>query len=611
MGLQTGIFADLLSDQRDRLAAESRSSLENPQTPLSYPAEWLLDIFNGGRTDSGIRISELTAFQCTTFLACVDLIAGAVAALPKHVFERRITANGRAAHSIAYDHDLYDLVNLEPNDEMSRFVFDKAYLAHVLAWGNGYAEIQRDGGNRATALWPRNPYKTRPHRLADAIVLPAEPWRPFPVKLAAGELVYKTTDWIDQNDESETGATQGLERLIPKEDMLHVPGLAFDGRLGQSVVWLSRQVLGLALATEKFGAKYFANYARPGGILEAPALDSSAREQAKQSWMEAQGGENSHRVAVLPPGFKFTPISNKPDESQMSETEERQAIKICAFFHVAPRLVGLSKVTSKSSTEQEGQEFLTITLSPWLAALKAEYKRKLFPNAGVGRAPRNRFFVDFDVTDYQRADATAREAFYASGRQWGYLSANDVRAFEKLNPIEEPWAEDYWMPINMTLSTTPLDPSSEAGNVGNGHKGDNKGKNAGIGGSQTDDDPISDRYVKHYSRLFADAFGRVSAHKKRDFRAVCSAFGPVLFSMRDGLFDLAAMQMRIKGTPGTESERFVADYMGAMQQRCTSWTPADSDHELKRAVAAIRVVSFREAATLKAKSTSGETDEQA
>src|SRR5215475_9394663 len=101
MGLLTGIFAEAIEAERQR-AIEARTSLENPQTPLSYPAEWLLDIFNGGRTDSGIRVSEMTAFQVAPFLACVDFIAGMIAAMPKHVFERRMVANGRASHRVAY-----------------------------------------------------------------------------------------------------------------------------------------------------------------------------------------------------------------------------------------------------------------------------------------------------------------------------------------------------------------------------------------------------------------------------------------------------------------------------------------------------------------------------
>lgn len=598
MELQTGIFSELLSSERDRLASEARSSLENPQTPLSYPAEWLLDIFNGGRTDSGIRVSELTAFQASTFLACVDLIAGSIASLPKHVFERTVNENGRASHRIAYEHNYYDLVHIEPNDEMSRFVFDKAYMAHLLAWGNGYAELQRDGGNQVVAMWPRNPYKTRPHRILEAITLPAVPWRPFPVSLPAGSLVYRTTDGIDSMDESDSSAEDGVARYIAKEDMLHVPGLAFDGRIGQSVVWLARQTIGLALATEKFGAKYFANFAKPGGMLELPNQSPEAREKSKQSWMESQGGENAHRIAVVPPGAKWTPLSNKPDESQMTETEQAVNLKICSFFHVPPHMVGVGKTTSRSNTEQMGQEYISYTLSPWISAIKLEFKRKMFPSSGIGRSPRNRFYVDFDLTDLQRADAASRNAFYSGGRQWAYLNTNDIRAFEKLNPIEEPWAEDYWMPINMTLADTPLDPNTQDG-AGHGDKPD------------PDEDPVGKRYVLHFGRLFRDAFGRILARDKRDLKLVSAAFGPVLFSIRDGVFDLAAGELRLKAQPGAETDKFVAEYLGAMLARSSAWTAADGEKELRRAIRALRMAAYREAASLKAKSIAVENEGEA
>jgi HK97 family phage portal protein len=600
MELQTGIFGELLTEQRDRLAVESRSSLENPQTPLSYPAEWLLDIFNGGRTDSGIRVSQITAFQVTAFCACVDFISSQIASLPKHVFERTIVANGRASHRLAYEHDYYDLIGIEPNDEMSRFVFDKACMVHVLGWGNSYAELQRDAGNAVTAMWPRNPYKTRPHRVIHPVQLDPVPWRPFPVSIAAGELVYITTDGIEDPDTSENGGEGGKDRIIPKEDMLHVPGLSFDGRIGQDIVWLSRQVLGLALATEKFGAKYFANYAKPGGFLTGPALKPEDREKAKQSWQEAQGGENAHKVAFMPPGFDFKEMGSNATEAQLTEAEEAQGIKICSRFHLPPRVIGLGKVTSRSNTEQESQEIISYALNPWTEAWKLEYKRKLFPNRGIGRTPKNKFFIDFDYTGLQRADAAAREAFYASGRQWGYLSTNDIRAFEKLNPIEEPWAEDYWMPINMTLAQTPLDPNSQDG-AGNGQKDG--------AGDKEEDDPVTGRYVQHYSRLFRDAFGRVLTRENRDMKAISAAFGPCLYSIRDGLFDLAAGQMRLKSKPGIETDRFITDYLGGMVKRSASWVAAEADDaastELRRAIRALRLAAWREAASLKAKAIAG------
>lgn len=589
MALQTGIFFDLLDEQRARLADEARSSLENPQTPLSYPAEWLLDIFNGGRTDAGVRVSELTAFEVTTFLACVDLIASLTASLPMHVYERLRLPDGRTSHHVAFDHGLYDLVHLAPNLEMSTFTFVKSMMAHILAWGNGYAELQRDASNRITGMWPRNPYKTRPHRVISATRLEPVPWRPFPVTLAAGTLAYRTTDGIDVQDTSERDAeSPSAGRLIPAEDMVHVPGLAFDGRVGQSVVWLARQTIGMALATEKFGAKYFANFARPGGILEAPALTAEQKEQAKRSWMEAQGGENAHRVAVMPPGFKFTPISNKPNESQMIETERALRNKICSVFHVPPRLVGDDQVKGRASAEQDAQELVQYTLMTWIVALRQEFKRKLFPSSGIGRSPKNRFYVDFDLADMLRPDAATREKFYATGRQWAFLNTNDIRGFEKLNPIEEDWADAYWMPINMTLTTTPLDPTHQDG--------------AGNGDVPDGDD---ERSLQAYSGLFRDAFGRVLARKTRDSRAIASSFAAVLTAVRDASFADATRCLGIVAKPGSESDRFVAEYMCGMEKRAADWSADSVEYERARAFRAVRVAAYREAAGVKAKQEEG------
>src|SRR5258708_4977906 len=148
-----------------RAAFEKRSSLENPSTPLSYPAEWLLDIFNGGRTDSGIRVSEMTALQVSTVLACVNIISNGVSSLPLHVYERAVK-DGRQSKKVAFNHDLHDLLHDEPNPEMCSVTFRKTIQAHCLLWGNGYIEIQRSSDdNSILALWPRNPYKARPVRL--------------------------------------------------------------------------------------------------------------------------------------------------------------------------------------------------------------------------------------------------------------------------------------------------------------------------------------------------------------------------------------------------------------------------------------------------------------
>lgn len=574
MALQTGIFAEAIAHEREALATERRSSLENPQTPLSYPAEWLLDIFNGGRTDSGIRVSELTAFQVVTFLSGVDLIASMTASAPWHVVERTFNQHGRAVHRVAYEHDYYDMLSAEPNEEMSWQTFLYAYLAHLIVWPGAYAEIQRNYAGDATALWPRNPGKTRPVRLLSAQRLDAVPWRPYPLVIPAGALVYKTTDGIAEDQ-------AGAERIIPLEDMLHVPGISLDGRIGQSLVWLIRNVLGAMLAMEKFGNRYFANFAKPGGLLEMPAKLAPADEKkSKESWMESQGGENAHRVAMMPPGWKFTAISHNPQEAQTKEQREYVRTEIAAVLHLPPRVLGDTATKTRGSTEQENQEILDFALMPKISAIKQEFRRKLFPHAGVGRRPKNPFLLDCDTWPLVRGDAASREKFYASGRQWSYLSANDVRAYEKMNPIDEPWAEEYHLPVNMTLASTPINPNSD-----------------GAGAPEPD--------IRAYTRLFRDAYGRVVTRERRDLAVFQACFGPICYAMRDQFGAAASQEMRVQASPGAESERFIAEYLGGLAARSAEWTADRAEEvcaaELGRAARAIRMAVYREMAAEKAK----------
>jgi HK97 family phage portal protein len=282
-------------------------------------------------------------------------------------------------------------------------------------------------------------------------------------------MCFETTDGIEESSdvtELQMNISRG-RRIIPMEDMIHVPGmLALDGRIGQGLVWLARNALGGVLAMEKFGSKYFANFAKPGGILEAPmniAPGTPLYEQSKRSWQEAQGGERAHTVAVMSTGWKFTPMSNNPQEAQTKEMREFLRTEIASLFHVPVRMAGDTSTKTRGSTEMENQELYDFALLPPMTAFKQEFARKVFPHRGIGRTPRNPYFLDFDATGLLRGDAASREKFNASGKQWGYLSTNDVRALEGLNPIDEPWADEYWIPVNMTLVTTPIDPTHQDG----------------------------------------------------------------------------------------------------------------------------------------------------
>lgn len=438
-------FTGMLSSAGAAMQAfgrELRNSLESPQTPLSYPAEWLLDLFNGGRTDSGIRVSEMSALQTSAVLACVNLISNGVAATPLHVVMRE-SVNGRTKTTVAHDNPLYDILHDEPNPEMTAPTWRKTMQAHALLWGNGYSEIERDNANRIVNIWPRNPARTRAVRLTEAVTVEGTLFK-------QGTMVYETYDPIGDTQilNSDNKDNQyGYRRIVLAEDMLHIPGLALDGRVGQDIVWLSRQAIGMALATEKYGAKFFGNGAIPAGILETGAgLTDVQMETMRRSWVEQQGGENAHKTGVLPPGVKYTKTGANPNEGQFIETRQFQRGEIASIFLVPPHMIGAKDASGKSSVEQSAIEFFLYCLQPWLVQWEKELRRKLFSNLGRSAG---KFRARFDTRQLLYPDAESRSKFYSTGRQWGYLNANDCREMENLNPIEDKSGDSYWMPINM------------------------------------------------------------------------------------------------------------------------------------------------------------------
>jgi HK97 family phage portal protein len=427
---------------------EKRTSLENPQVPLSFPSEWLLDIFSGGRTDSGIRVSEMVALQLSTVFACVNIISDGVSSLPLHVYER-VQMGERIAKKVAPEHPLYDLLRHSPNPEMTSSTFFKTMMVHACLWGNAYAELQRNNGAKVVGIWPRNPARTKPIRLLSPLNIEGD-------VLPPGTECFETTDLLMDSStamvpENPELTIAGRRRLVLAEDMLHVPGLSLDGRLGQGVVWLTRQAIGLGLATEKHAAKYFGNGASPQGILTLPGkLEEKAIENLRRSWMEAHGGENAHRTAVLEEGVTYTKIAETPNEGQMLETRKFQREEVAAIFGVPQHMVASSDKMGKSNVEQSSIEFVQYCLHPWLNRWEQELKRKLFSS----KRDRN-FFAKFDVRKLMYPDAAARAQFYTAGRQWSFLSANDIRELEDMNPLDPKVGEMIMMPSNMQDAGDP------------------------------------------------------------------------------------------------------------------------------------------------------------
>ena len=372
-----------------------------------------------GRTTSGQNVDEFKAMQTTAVYACVRILSEAIASLPIHVYER--TDKGKEKR---VDHPLYFLLHDEPNPEMSSFVFRETLMSHLLIWGNAYVQIIRDRSGNVISLYPLLPDKMSVHRDSRGI------------------LYYKYQRQTEENPNiTETGTV-----ILPQEDVLHVPGLGFDGLIGYSPIALAKNAIGMTLATEEYGASFFRNGANPGGVLEHPGILKDPK-RVRDSWNEVyKGVANAHKVAVLEEGMKYTQIGIPPEEAQFLQTRKFQINEIARLYRIPPHMVGDLEKSSFSNIEQQSLEFVKYTLDPWVVRFEQSFKRALFlPEE------KKTHFIKFNVDGLLRGDYQSRMNGYAVGRQNGWLSTNDIRELEDLNLLsDEEGGNLYLINGNMT-----------------------------------------------------------------------------------------------------------------------------------------------------------------
>ena len=377
--------------------------------------------FMGG-SSAGKAVTERTAMQMTAVYSCVRILAEAIAGLPLHIY--RYTEDG--SKEKALDHPLYLLLHDEPNPEMSSFVFRETLMTHLLLWGNAYAQIIRNGKGQVVGLYPLMPNKMYVDRDEN------------------GKLYYTYTR---ATDEAHT-MKDGTVRLTPA-DVLHIPGLGFDGLVGYSPIAMAKNAIGLAIATEEYGAKFFANGAAPSGVLEHPGTIKDP-SRVREAWQSQFGGSaNSGKVAVLEEGMKYTPISISPEQAQFLETRKFQINEIARIFRVPPHMVGDLEKSSFSNIEQQSLEFVKYTLDPWVVRWEQSLARSLF-----NPDEKKRYFVKFNLEGLLRGDYQSRMNGYAVARQNGWMSANDIRELENLDRIPAEEGGDLYL-INGNM--LPLD----------------------------------------------------------------------------------------------------------------------------------------------------------
>ncbi len=360
-----------------------------------------------GNSTSGKRVNERSAMQMTAVYSCVRILSEAVAGLPLHLYQY----TDKSSKEKAVDNPLYFLLHDEPNTEMTSFVFRETLMTHLLLWGNAYSQIIRNGKGEVMGLYPLMPDRMAVNRDEK------------------GRLYY---EYMVSSDDAKT-LKDGTVRLSPY-DVLHIPGLGFDGLVGYSPIAMAKNAIGLAIAAEEYGSKFYANGATPSGILEYPGTVKEP-DKVRESWNAGFGGSsNAHKIAVLEEGMKYTPISISPNEAQFLETRKFQINEIARIFRVPPHMVGDLEKSSFSNIEQQSLEFVKYTLEPWLVRWEQAMQRALIP-----QDDKSKYFIKFNVDGLLRGDYQSRMQGYATARQNGWMSANDIRELENLDriPVED------------------------------------------------------------------------------------------------------------------------------------------------------------------------------
>lgn len=388
------------------------------QTVADLLAAYLRD------TPSTSRLTDEAALRVGTFYACTKLVSGVEASLPLHVYRRR--DDGGKERQVR--NSLDQLLSVKPNQWQTAFEWREQQTAHLILRGNAYSWISwatvvdRTGQprNRAIELIPLHP---------DLMRVEQRDWTQPP------------TYWLRR--------ANGTEIQIPADEVLHVRGFGLNGVQGRSLISDARETIGVALDTQRFASRLFANDATPGVVLKHPGrLSDQAAKRLQERW-DTDHASNVRRTAVLEEGMTLDRLTLAPEDAQFLETRDLQRSEICGLFPVPPHLVGMVDKSTSWGTgiEQQNIQFLTYCIGLLNRRWEAAIRRCLIEADGV-------FFVEHVTEGLLRSDIKSRYGAYAVGRQWGWLSVNDIRARENMNPIG-PDGDVYLQPLNMVEAGAP------------------------------------------------------------------------------------------------------------------------------------------------------------
>jgi HK97 family phage portal protein len=408
------------------IASQLEKRFHISQTPPGYVDKW----FAGIETKAGVAVDETSALQYVTVFTCIDILASTIGSLPCITYER--LKDGGKQRSV--DFYLYPILHDQSNVDMTSSQLFETVMGHVASWGNGYIQIVFNQAGRVMELWPLRPdYMT--------------------VERKNGQLEY--TYKLDKPDKF-----GNMERTFPAYEILHIPGLGFDGITGYSPIAMSRQAIGLGLAAEEFGARFFGNDARPGYAIEHPlSLSAPAYDRLKKDLKEEHGGlTKSHTPMILEEGMKLHEIGIPPEDAQFLQTRLFQKRELCGMYRIPPHMAGDLEKTTYNNLEQENLSFAIHTMRRWLVRWEQCMKAKL-----LTPAERKRYFSEFLLDGLLRGDLNTRYASYHIAKMDGWMNGDEIRELENMNPMPNDQGKIYLFPLNMTPAGTVR--SQKAGKI--------------------------------------------------------------------------------------------------------------------------------------------------
>jgi len=372
-----------------------------------------------GQSSSGTNVNERSAMQMTAVYACVRVLAESLASLPLHLYHR----NGSSREK-AEEHPLFFLLHDEPNPEMTSYVFRETLMTHLLLFGNAYAQILRNGKGDVLGLYPLMPNRMNVERDD------------------GGRLFYRYTRF-----DAEPPTMKNNQVILTPQDVLHIPGLSYDGLVGFSPIAACRNAVGAGIAAETYSSRFFANGAAPSGVLQHPGLIKNP-ERLRDSWNAAYGGTgNAGKVAILEEGMTFTPVSITPQDSQLLETRKFTVEEICRIFRVPPHLVQNLERATFNNIEQMSIDFVMYSLMPWIVRWEQSMSKAL-----LSREDKKQYEIRFNVDGLLRGSHKERYEAYAVGINNGFLCPNDVRRLENMDVIPDGdifMVQGAMMPLDM------------------------------------------------------------------------------------------------------------------------------------------------------------------